>query len=127
MNFLDRFLSQGGCYHALTCTWDRREFEKATICSLYLAVKMQQSGPASYNRLLGYSSFCLTAGELLRFEMEMSTSLKWYLNPPTVTAFIHHYVQFVEDPDIRSAVIRAADEFVIVSLKGKQPGVEAFS
>jgi len=85
MSNLDRFLSteQGNF-----CLYDRRWFQLAAMCSLQLAVKMNESSTLEIDTLIELSRGVFTVDEIVLMEQDILSALSWRLCPPTANEFL---------------------------------------
>ncbi|GMH67560.1 hypothetical protein TrST_g12343 [Triparma strigata] len=96
MNFLDRYLS--------TTTCNKKFFQLASMCALFLAAKMQEARPVKMHDLIKLSRGVFKNTDLKSMEKAMLRHLKWHLHPPTPPSFVRIFLQFfprVEGDDDR--------------------------
>ncbi|GMI17994.1 hypothetical protein TrLO_g9055 [Triparma laevis f. longispina] len=87
MNFLDRYLS--------TTTCNKKFFQLASMCALFLAAKMQEARPVQMYDLIKLSRGVFKNTDLKSMEKAMLRHLKWHLHPPTPPSFVRIFLQYL--------------------------------
>ena len=80
-NYLDRYLSRRSCGGV--------NLQLAATASIFLASKVEEQRPFRTSDLVTLSGGLLQAADIRLMELELVSTLRWYLNPPTIHASIH--------------------------------------
>lgn len=108
MSYLDRFLAAGlasqsspsaRTYHqrrAAEALRDKREYQLASMCCLYVAVKMFEPLSMDASLLSEISHGCYSPAEILSMETSILQVLQWRLNGPTAQDFATHLLAMLE-------------------------------
>ncbi|CAB9516341.1 diatom-specific cyclin [Seminavis robusta] len=93
MNFLDRYLERYFAAEGGAPKIQKRHFQKATMCCLYLAMKIRGPHsriPAAY--MVQLSRGTVSEEEMVDMEKDLLKTLFWLVNPPTAHDFLKHYL-----------------------------------
>lgn len=116
MSYLDRFLAAGQAsqsspsartYHqrrAAEALDDKREYQLASMCCLYVAVKMFEPLSMDASLLSEISHGCYSTAEILSMETSILHVLEWRLNGPTAQDFATHLVAMLEPSTYRYSI-----------------------
>jgi len=91
MNFLDRYLSTTAC--------NKKFFQLASMCALFLAAKIQEARPVRMHDLIKLSRGVFKNTDLKSMEKAMLRHLKWHLHPPTPPSFVRLFLHYLPEDD----------------------------
>lgn len=116
MSYLDRFLAAGHAsqsspsartYHqrrAAEALHDKREYQLASMCCLYVAVKMFEPLSMDASLLSEISHGCYSTAEILSMETSILHVLEWKLNGPTAQDFATHLLAMLKPSAYRYSI-----------------------
>ena len=87
-NYLDRYLSRRSCGGV--------NLQLAATASIFLASKVEEQRPFRTSDLVTLSGGLLMAEDIRLMELELVSTLGWYLNPPTIHASVHQLLVLLE-------------------------------
>jgi len=99
MSCVDRFVSTPKGSRILL---DRNKYQLAVMASLYLTAKVQQTQALEPESIAKLSRGKYKKADIESMELEILTSLKWFVNPPTPMGFAHEFLEnfdFVPEGD----------------------------
>lgn len=89
MDYLDRFIASGH-ERAQRALFDKREYQLASMTSLYIAIKLHEPLAIDSSLLAEISAGCYTAKEIVDMESDILQALEWRVNGPTAQEFVCH-------------------------------------
>ena len=93
MNYLDQFLAMTHrCEQCLLV--DRREYQLATMMTLYISIKLHKSLAMDASLLAKISQGNYTTVEIV--SMEKSKALEWRMNVPTPQEYVSLYLGLLD-------------------------------
>lgn len=90
MSCVDRFVATPRGSRILL---DRDQYQLAVMSSLYLIAKIQQTQALEPESIAKLSRGKYTKANIEDMELQILTSLKWYVNPPTPESFAREFLQ----------------------------------
>lgn len=90
MSCVDRFVATPQGSRILL---DRDQYQLAVMASLYLVAKIQQTQALEPESVAKLSRGKYTKANIEAMELDILSSLKWFVNPPTPMGFAHEFVQ----------------------------------
>lgn len=104
MSYLDRLLctKRGG-----VLLHDRKKFQLAAMCTLYIAIKLAEPRQMSINLMAELSRGCYTQAEIVDMENLILDALEWRMNPPTPTRFVREFLHLLNPSLIGSDAMSA--------------------
>lgn len=94
MSYLDAFLSSGA-QRAIDVVKSRRDFQLASMTTLYIAIKLFEPVEMSTAALATLSRNTYTAEDFAQMELDILSALNWRLHQPTVLSFLEHFVALI--------------------------------
>lgn len=91
MSYLDRFISSDHP-RAKTAFNDRKEFQLAAMTTLYIAVKLFEPCVLDLDIMSSLGHLTYFPEDFSKMELDILSGLKWNLNGPTSSNFIHHFL-----------------------------------
>jgi hypothetical protein len=89
LSFLDRYLTSASC--------NKKVFQLASMCSLFLASKLLEARPVRMVDLVGLSRGVFKDDDLRAMEKVMLRTLKWHLHPPTPASFVRMLLDYMHE------------------------------
>jgi len=92
ISYLDKFLStkQGN-----SSLYDKRDFQLVSMCSLELAVKLNETTELDMHSLSKLSGGFYSEGDISDKEIEVLFALDWKMSSPTATVFAEHFLELL--------------------------------
>ena len=94
ISFLDRFLSSSSP-RALKALCSKKEYQLASMTTLYIAVKLFEPMVIDASLLATISQGCYDENDILDMEKDILNDLGWRMNGPIVQDFISHLMVFL--------------------------------
>lgn len=89
MNYLDRFLASG-CPRAEQVMNSRREYQLASMTSLFMAIKINEPVIVDITLMTELSKGVYNLSDFKKMETDILFGLNWYVNGPTAQSFAVH-------------------------------------
>jgi len=93
---VDQFVATPNGSLVLLC---RNKYQLAVMAALYLVAKVQQTQALEPESIAKLSRGKYTKADIETMELDILTSLKWFVNPPTPMGFAHEFLQQFELDD----------------------------
>jgi hypothetical protein len=106
MSYLDRFLCTDVGRLVLQ---DRKQFQLASMCCLYTAIKLFETREMGLDILSDLSRGCYTQTDIAKMERTLLGALQWRMHPPTPMNFVQ-YLHMLLPPEKVSDDIKLAVE-----------------
>lgn len=101
MSYLDLFLSSG-TPRAMGVIKDRKEYQLASMTTLYMAIKLNEPVEMDTNALAVLSRDLFAANDFARMEFDILTALNWRVHRPTVLCFLEHFIAAISPRPTRN-------------------------
>lgn len=94
ISYLDRFLSSA-CPRAQQALYSKKEYQLASMTTLYIAVKLFEPMIIDASLLAAISQGCYDEKDIIDMEKDILHALSWRMNGPIVHDFISHIMTFL--------------------------------
>lgn len=95
MNYLDRFLATG-CPRAQEVMCSRREYQLASMTTLFMAIKINEPVVVDVHLMTELSKGVYRTSDFKRMETDILFGLNWYVNGPTAHSFALHLLTLMQ-------------------------------
>ncbi len=95
MNYLDRFLCTG-CPRSEQVMNSRREYQLASMTTLFMAIKINEPVSVDINLMTELSKGVYKPSDFKKMETDILFSLNWYVNGPTAHSFAVHLLTLMQ-------------------------------
>lgn len=95
MNYLDRFLCCG-CPRAEKVMNSRREYQLASMTTLFMAIKLNEPIVVDIHLMAELSKGVYKESDFLSMESDILFGLNWYVNGPTAYSFAVHLLTLLQ-------------------------------
>lgn len=96
MSYLDRFLCSG-CTRAEQVLNCRKQYQLASMTTLFMAIKINEPIMIDMNLLTDLSKGLYTHDDFKQMEMDILFALNWRVNGPTAQAFMVHILALLKE------------------------------
>ena len=100
MSYLDLFLSSG-TPRAMDAIKNRKEYQLASMTTLYMAIKLYEPVGIDTNALALLSRNTYEAKDFARMEFDILCALKWRVHGPTVLTFLEYFMAIISPRPMR--------------------------
>jgi len=107
MSYLDRFLCTAVGKLMLK---DRKQFQLASMCCLYTAIKLFETREMNLDILADLSRGCYTQTDIAGMEKTMLSALEWRMHPPTPMNFVNYFHQLLPPTEVKGSIVSAVEE-----------------
>jgi hypothetical protein len=104
MSFLDRFLASGSP-RALRAIQNRKEYQLASMTTLYMAIKLFEPMEMCTTTLASLSRNSYTALDFATMDNDILFALQWRMNGPTPLSFIQQFISMLSSTKTSSSRI----------------------
>lgn len=104
MSFLDRFLASGSP-RALRAIQNRKEYQLASMTTLYMAIKLFEPMEMCTTTLASLSRNSYTALDFATMENDILFAIQWRMNGPTPLSFIQQFFSLLSSTKTSSSRI----------------------
>jgi len=100
MSYLDLFLSSG-TQRAMDVIKTRKEYQLASMTTLYMAIKLYEPVEMDTNALALLSRDTYEAKDFARMEFDILFALNWRVHGPTVLTFLEYFMAVISPRPVR--------------------------
>lgn len=109
MSYLDRFLCTSV---GRTMLKDRKQFQLASMCCLYTAIKLYETREMNLDILADLSRGCYSQADIADMEKVLLSALQWRMHPPTSMSFMNYFNQLLPPTEVSGSIVTAVEELV---------------
>jgi len=111
MSYLDLFLSSGST-RAIDSIKTRREFQLASMTTLYMALKLFEPVELKTSVFATLSQNTYTAKNFAEMEFDILSDLNWRVNRPTVLSFLEQFFALIPTRLARNDMVMKSLEYI---------------